>query len=349
MTITDDALGQLFDEPSPARRRLAGRRSWLIAAAVAGVLLIVVAFVVGGGSSPNSSPVDVFGAKSSPAKAVQVPSPAGLAPAGENAGSSAATSAGGAGVTNGAAAQAAPSTVPGDVPDKVVKTGEMDLEVARGQVPHTLDRLIGIVTLKRGFVAESHSSDGAVPSGSVTLRIPVQSFDDTVAAVRQMQAKVVSQETAGQDVTSKYVDLQARIHSLSATRASFERLLSRATTIGDTLEVQSRITTVQTQIEQLQGQLRVLSDQTTYGTLTVTVAEKGKAAVVATPHRRSGMSKAFHRSLDRFVGGIEAIVGIIGPLLLVVLLAGLAWVVARFAYRRVGTSRPVTSREADAG
>jgi hypothetical protein len=166
------------------------------------------------------------------------------------------------------------------------------------------------------------------------LRIPVQAFDDTLTSVRQLPGKVTSQQTAGEDVTSKYVDLQARIHSLSATRSAFERLLSRASTIGDTLAVQSRITNVQTQIEQLQGQLRVLGDQATYGTLTVTVAEKGKAAVTP-PHHASGMSKAVHRSVDRFVNGIEAIVGIIGPLLLVALFAGLAWLVGRFAYRRV--------------
>ena len=344
MTITDDALGQLLDDShQPQRRHLAGRRSWLIAAAVVGVLLIVVAFVVGGGSSSTkSSPANIFGGERSGAAKAQVPSPVSLAPAGEGAGSSAATSGGGAGVTNGAAAQTAPSTVPADVPDRVVKTGEMDLEVAAGLVPNTMDRLFAIAVLKRGFVAESHSSEGAVPSGSVTLRVPVQSFDDTIAAVRRLSAKVVSQETAGQDVTSKYVDLQARIHSLAATRASFERLLSRATTIGETLEVQSQITTVQTQIEQLQGQLRVLSDQTTYGTLTVTVAEKGKSAVV--PHHASGMSRAFHRSVNRFVSGIEAIVGIIGPVLLVALLAALAWLVARFTYRRV-----VAARQPNAG
>ena len=65
------------------------------------------------------------------------------------------------------------------------------------------------------------------------------------------------------------------------------------------------------------AQLRVLNDQTTFGTLTVTVSEAGTVTKTAAVHHQSGMSKAFHRSLNRFVHGIEAIVGIIGPLLLV--------------------------------
>jgi hypothetical protein len=337
MTITDEALGHLLDPAPNNGRRMPGRRTWLVAAAVAGVLLVVVAFAIGGGNKNNSARTSQpliaspSGGDSGAAKSAPVPQPATAgAAAGGVAGS---TTAGGAGVVNGFNEAAPPSLVPGDVGAKVVKTGEMDLEVAKGQVPHTLDRLIGLATVKRGFVAESHSSDGGTPSGSVTLRIPVQAFDDTLTSVRQLPGKVTSQQTAGEDVTSKYVDLQARIHSLSSTRSAFERLLSRATSIGDTLAVQSRLTNVQTQIEQLQGQLRVLGDQATFGTLTVTVAEKGKAAV--TPHHASGMSQAVHRSVDRFVNGIEAIVGIIGPLLLVALLAGLAWLVGRVAYRRI--------------
>ena len=47
------------------------------------------------------------------------------------------------------------------------------------------------------------------------------------------------------------------------------------------------------------------------------------------------MKQAFDRSVDRFVNGIEAIVGVLGPLLLAALLIGLGWVVARLAYRRL--------------
>ena len=340
MTITDEALGQLLDPAPKPRRHLPGRRTWLVIAAAGALLLVVVAIAVGGGgdASRTTSPANLFSGDAGAVKSAPVPQPAagGGAQAATGSVAGPAGSAGAGAVTSGGGSVASvPSTVPGDVGAKVVKTGEMDLEVAKGQVPHTLDRVMGFATVRRGFVAESHTSAGSTPSGSVTLRIPVQAFDDTVAAVRQLPGKVVSQETAGEDVTSKYVDLQARIHSLVATRSAFQRLLARATTIGDTLEVQSRITEVQTQIEQLQGQFRVLNDQATYGTLTVTVAEKGKVAVATKPRHESGMSKAFHRSVDRFVNGVEAIVGIIGPVLLVALLAGLAWLVARFTFRRL--------------
>ena len=327
-----------------------------------------MALIVGGGSSSSQS---------SPAKArangpavsntnsgdsagggggavtAPIPAPAD-APAAVGAAGSTAGGTAGSALSSGTA-QHVPSVpnspkLPVDTITKVVKTGEIDLQVGKHQVPHTIDKLIALAKLENGFVADSHSSEGADPSGSVTLRVPVQAFDATITEVRaHVDGKVLEQQTAGEDVTSKYVDLQARLHSLQTTRATYERLLSHADTIGDILAVQSRISDLQTQIEQLQGQLRVLNDQTTYGTLTVTVSEAGTVVKTAVVHHQSGMSKAFHRSLDRFVNGIEAIVGIIGPLLLVALIAGLGYLVFRAVYRRFGPSAAGAGRAGAVG
>jgi hypothetical protein len=307
----------------------------LLAVAAVAVVVVLLAFLVGGGShntntalhSESGGSGDSAGSSASgTANAPNAAAAAGakqLAPAVP-----------GAVTAPGAPSGPAAPAVPVDTVTKVVKTGEMDLAVDKGQVAHTIDRLIALAALERGYVSDSHSSAGQSPSGSVTLRVPVQSFEATVTQVRGLpKTRVVSQQTAGEDVTSKYVDVQARLRSLVTTRSTYERLLGQANTIEETLAVQARITDVQTQIEQLQGELRVLNDQTSFGTLAVTVDEGAtKAAPV---HHQSGMSKAFHRSLDRFVNGIEAIVGILGPLLLVALLLGLAFAVGGLVYRRV--------------
>src|SRR3954452_1883822 len=346
MTLTDDRTDHGIDArpTDTGGGRRPTTRGVLIALASVALLIVFLALVVGGGgssnrggkavssaTSPASNPGATFGGSGgstsgssgggTAAQTVPVPAApgAGLTDGVADSGTTAGGSAGAAVGAGGPAVQAAPNipAAPVDSVTKIVKTGEIDLQVDKHQVPHTIDKLIALAKLENGFVSDSHSSEGASPSGSVTLRVPVQSFEATITEVRtHVSGKVLEQQTAGEDVTSKYVDLQARLHSLQATRATYERLLSHADTIGDILAVQSRISDLQTQIEQLQGQLRVLNDETTFGTLTVTVSEAGtvKTAVV---HHQSRMSKAFHRSLDRFVGGIEAIVGIVGPLLLV--------------------------------
>jgi hypothetical protein len=221
-------------------------------------------------------------------------------------------------------------------PNRVVKTGVLDLQVPTGQVSATLDDVADIAIALRGYVESSRTSEGTIsPSGRVTMRVPVNAFEDAVARARALGkvpgAKVLGLQTSGEDVTGKYVDLQARIHALQRTRETFLDLLAKAETIGETLSVQQRVTDVQTQIEQLQGQLKVLSSQSSMSTLTVTVDQK----LVATTARgeKSGIHKAFDRSVDRFVNGVEAIVAGTGPVLLAILVIAALWFGGRFGYR----------------
>src|SRR3954451_1500621 len=220
-------------------------------------------------------------------------------------------------------------------PNRVVKTGELDLQVGKGQVSATLNRLTALAAAEHGYIADSHTAEaGPAPSGQVTMRVPVARFEDAVHQARTIAGtKVLGLQTSGEDVTGKYVDLQARIRALQATRSTYLTILSRATTIGETLSVQQPITDVQTQIEQLQGQLRVLGNASAMSTLTVTVDQKQVAVATTGPHEDSGIVKAVKLSVSRFVPGVEAIVGIIGPIVLVLLVVALGWLAARFGYR----------------
>jgi len=218
---------------------------------------------------------------------------------------------------------------------RVEKTGELDLQVPKGQVSATLSKLSDIATFVRGYVSDSSTQEsGSAPSGEVTLRVPVNRFEQAVHDARTITGtKVLSLQTSGVDVTSKYVDLQARIKALKATRSTFLTILSKATTIGEILSVQQRVDDVQTQIEQLQGQLRVLASTTSMSTLTVTVDQKLAAIAPRKQHHDNGFVKAVKLSVSRFVRGNEAIVGIIGPIVLVLLIVVLGWLAARFGYR----------------
>jgi hypothetical protein len=315
------------------------RRTWLAAAAAAIVAAVAVPLALGGGGSGTNSH-GLTAAPLPPEKSAT----SGFAPA--TTGSGTAATAGGAGgsagtVNSGAVPLAsvpqyrAAKLVPAPSTNRVIKTGELDLQVPRGRVGVTLDRLSGLAGTEGGYVASSHSTQGdGAPYGSVTLRVPVARFERTVAVARTYGSKVLSLETTGTDVTAKYVDLNARISALQATRKTYLAILGRATTIGETLEVEQQITDVQTQIEQLQGQRNVLANHSAMSTLTVTVDQRLLTPVRHTGHR-NGFVRAVDRSVSRFVRGVEAIVGALGPIVLVLLLVGLTALVARFGYRRL--------------
>jgi hypothetical protein len=216
---------------------------------------------------------------------------------------------------------------------RVVKTGSIDLSIAKGQVGVAVTSLISMAKSLGGYVSSSHTDDvGGSPSGEVTLRMPVNKFDQAVTGAQRIGHQI-SLTTTSHDVTGRYVDLNARLSALQRTRSTYLTILSRASTVGQILSVQQRVDNTQSQIEQLQGELKVLRNQSADGTLTVDVAEAGSAAV-AQPHHRSGIGKAWHDSVSRFSRGVDAIVGALGPLLLALILLGLATLIIRLGIRR---------------
>ncbi|MHB8451149.1 MAG: DUF4349 domain-containing protein [Mycobacteriales bacterium] len=232
----------------------------------------------------------------------------------------------GAGVSGGSTGSsggAGVSGIPNAVGNRVVETGAVTLAVPSSSVQDALARLGTLATAEGGFVAASQSQlDTTAPSGTVTLRVPVGTFQTVLTTVGQY-GKVTSEQVSGQDVTSQYVDLTARIAALQTSRSTYLQIETRATTIGDILAVQQQIDSVQQQLEQLQGQQRVLADQSDYATLTVSVTTSG-----GLPHpgpATSGLSGALHRAVGSFVRGVEDIIAALGPLLLVALV-GLALV-----------------------
>ena len=149
----------------------------------------------------------------------------------------------------------------------------------------------------------------------------------------QSLGKTANLSTKANDVTGQYVDLDARITALQDSRVQYLTVLSKATSVGDILSVQEQIGTIQSQIEQLQGQLNVLTSETSYSTLTVNVNETTPSPRPV-PLPESGLVQAWHDSAGRFVAGVEGLVRVAGPLLFALLLLGLVLTGGRVLWRR---------------
>lgn len=233
------------------------------------------------------------------------------------------------------AVPARPPTAPVPAPDgaRIVKSGTVSLEVASKRVGPTLDRLTSLAAAQGGYVATSSTAEGSSkPAGSVRLRVPARSFEDTLTQVRGY-GTVQSVSSAGRDVTAAYVDLAARLRALQATRSTYLTLLSKARTIGETLAVQQQVDGVQQQIESLEGQRRVLADSSDLATLDVRVAEKGAAVAVVSPRQTSGLERAFARAFHGFARGVYAIIAASGPALLLLICLLVVLAISWFGFR----------------
>jgi hypothetical protein len=198
---------------------------------------------------------------------------------------------------------------------RIEQTGTLALTVRRGQVNRTVSALTALAGAHGGFVANSQTQSGAngAPYGNVTLEVPVDSF---AAVLKQAETlgRPSGVSTKATDVTGQYVDLQARIAALQSSRQQYLSIMARATTIGEVLSVQEQIDNIQSQMEQLQGQLQVLTNETSYSTLTATVNQASPPAPPS-PVPESGLVQAWHQSLGGFVDGVDGVVRLAGPAL----------------------------------
>ena len=220
-------------------------------------------------------------------------------------------------------------------PAKVEANGSVDLTIGDGALQTVLARLTDLAVADGGFVSSDQAQFGAGSSstGTVVLRVPQLNFEALVTQVQRV-GDATSVTTTAEDVTGQYVDLQARIKALQASRQQYLTIMTRATSIGDILAVQSQLDTLQSQIEQLQGQLDLLNNETSYGTLTVSLTEAGQRHhAIPPPQPGSGIGKAWHDSVSGFVSGFEWLIRIGGPLLFVLLCLAALAILGRLAWR----------------
>jgi hypothetical protein len=153
---------------------------------------------------------------------------------------------------------------------RIIRTGSIDLQVS--DVPKALraarDGIVGL----GGYVGASNTSnDGDRPTAEITYRIPSDRWEDALDLLRGLNGlttKVVSEHTEAVEVTGQVIDLQARIRNLQASEVALQGIAERATKVSDVLEVQSQLTSVRGQIEELTAQLKDLNDRAGYATLT---------------------------------------------------------------------------------
>lgn len=128
----------------------------------------------------------------------------------------------------------------------------------------------GAIAVAAGGVvfSSTFSGEGDTEAASVTIRIPNDRYQSTLASLREL-GTVTREESTGIDVTGEYIDLQSRLRNLAATEAQYLELLTKATNVNDILTVQDRINATRGEIEQVQGRIALFDNQTELSTITV--------------------------------------------------------------------------------
>ena len=154
----------------------------------------------------------------------------------------------------------------------------MSIQVAKDGFSDGFAAVTRIAQNNGGFVLSSQIRGQR--RGTLTLRIPAKRFDDAMVALRGIGV-VQAQSITGKDVTAQFIDLQARLENAIGQRTVLRDLMAEATTIQETITVQNRLSQVELQVEQIQGQLNFIEDQVAEATVRVEIHEKDARAAPA--------------------------------------------------------------------
>jgi hypothetical protein len=246
------------------------------------------------------------------------------------------------------AARAAGTPSPGDTPDvrqpAVISTGHIAL--ASGDVADVRSRLDVVLARTDGRVADEDTTTddhGTVTSSHLVVRVPSSRFDEAMTSL-EVIASLRSSSRKAEDVTTRVIDVKARIAAERAGVRRLRHLVGHTASLPALLEVERALTQRQGELESLMQQRAFLHDQTSLATISVDVTRRTPAP---TPPEASaggfvgGLGHGWH-ALVAVVVGLLVGVGALLPFAVAGALVGLpSWLVVRRMRRTRRLRTPV--------
>jgi len=158
-----------------------------------------------------------------------------------------------------------------NVDSKIRKSGTVNIRVDDLNISN--DAVLDLLDGYNGSVVSSYQSgEGNGKSISLTIKVPVEHFDDIYQDMQNIEGEVEYASYYTDDVTREYTDLESRLRNLEATESQLVKILETAETVEDTLAVYNQLSSTRTQIEVIKGQLKYLDSQVDYSYLTINLS-----------------------------------------------------------------------------
>ncbi len=153
---------------------------------------------------------------------------------------------------------------------KVISSANLSMEVEVVQ-----DAIVQVRTIAEsmgGFVQQLSSSGGPERQrANMTIRVPQAQFFDALERIEAL-GTVQSRDLGSEDVSERFIDLEARLKSALREEQSLLSLLERAGKVSDVLAIERELNRVRSEIERVQGQLNFLERRVDLATISMSLS-----------------------------------------------------------------------------
>ena len=147
---------------------------------------------------------------------------------------------------------------------------EVDMSLVVYDIQAAIDEIAEMAADEGGWVVDSGRR--SLHSGSISIRVPADVLDDTIAELRSLANRVDAENTTSRDVTDEYVDLGGRLTNQLATHEALLKLLERAEAVETALAVQRDLSRVQEEVERLSGRIKFLEESSAFSIIRVNLS-----------------------------------------------------------------------------
>jgi hypothetical protein len=200
----------------------------------------------------------------------------------------------------------------GAVARKLIKTVDLDVQVS--DTTEASEELRSLASEMGGYVsAMTAYRRNELLYYSLTLRVPVERLDGAVERIKSLATRVDRESIRTEDVTEKYIDLEARLTTLKATETELRSLLAesreRQHKAEDIMTIYEKLTEIRSLIEQIEGQLKALDSLATLSTINVQLIPTESAKpIVAEGWKPADTARSSTRALVTILQGLADVV-----------------------------------------
>ncbi len=152
---------------------------------------------------------------------------------------------------------------------KIIKTASLNVEVKDYNTFYS--SLRDKVKNLGGYIAQEEQSQSEYTiENSITIKIPVDQFDNAVVLLTGNTEKINEKRINSQDVTTEVIDTKSRMEAKKQVRLRYMDLLNQARNMQEILSVQSEINGIQEQIESAAGRIQYLGHSSVFSTINLT-------------------------------------------------------------------------------
>ncbi|ALO15254.1 hypothetical protein L21SP5_01611 [Salinivirga cyanobacteriivorans] len=163
---------------------------------------------------------------------------------------------------------------------KLIKTGELRFETSNAKLAR--QNISDLTQKHKGYMGEDNVTgfDDRIEY-ELEVRIPAESFDAFINELTSGLKHIEHQDISISDVTSRYIDLEARLKSKQQLEARYLKLLDKANKVEDMLKIEAEIEKVRSDIESMQARLKQMSKNVAYSKLQISFYEiKGQTNAI---------------------------------------------------------------------